>query len=374
MSMNPSGTANGHRPADTTGGWTSSRLLTPPNSVVTRYVVAILISTTCFILSMILNHLLDRSMFQLALVAVVLSAWYGGLGPGLLSAFLEGIGTAYFILTPQYSIAVSSQADFLQLSVFVLISVMMSLLSEARQQAEASLQKRTVELHEANQQLEAFSYSVAHDLRSPLRVIDNHAREALEETASSNPKDQSLHWILVRKQVQDLGTLLDGLLALGRISQQSLRKQAIDLEATVQSVWETLGDEQSGRFVTLTIGSLPPCEADPALLTLALKNLLENALKFTRAKPEACIEVGCYSAGDPIYFIKDNGMGFDMQYTRHLFGVFERLHRDQSIEGTGLGLAIVQRIIRRHGGKIWAEAAKDLGATFYFTLPKGTRS
>jgi len=372
--MNLSGTAGGHRPADNSTGRTSGRLLPPSNSVLARYIFAIIISTTCFILSMVLNHLLDRSMFQLALVAVVLSAWYGGLGPGLLSIFLESLGTAYFILTPQYSITVSSRADFLQLTVFVFVSVMMSLLSESRQRAEAALKKRTVELHEANQQLEAFSYSVAHDLRSPLRMIDNHAREALEEPASSNPKDQSLHWILVRKQVQDLGTLLDGLLALGRINQQSLRKEVIDLEAAVQIVWETLGDEQSGRFVKLTIGALPPCEADPALLNLALKNLLENALKFTRAKPEACIEVGCYAAGDPIYFIKDNGMGFDMQYTRHLFGVFERLHRDQSIEGTGLGLAIVQRIIQRHGGKIWAEAAKDLGATFYFTLPKGARS
>lgn len=341
--------------------------------ILLRYGFAVFVSAACFVLAMILNYLADRSMFQLALVAVVLSSWYGGLGPGLLATLLETTATAYFILTPQYSMSVAREGDPLQVTVFILVSLLMSTLSEARLRAEAALRKRTVQLEEANQQLATFSYSVSHDLRTPLRVIDNHAREALDSSLS-DPKEQSLRWILVRKQVQELGHLLDGLLALGRISRQALRKQTVDVGLAVHTVWAALEQEQAGRTVTLSLGDLPPCEADPALFNIVLKNLLENALKFTRTTPEARVEVGCYASGEPIYFVKDNGIGFDMQFTRHLFGVFQRLHPDKTIEGNGLGLAITQQIVQRHGGKIWAEAAKDLGATFYFTFPKGLSS
>jgi light-regulated signal transduction histidine kinase (bacteriophytochrome) len=167
-----------------------------------------------------------------------------------------------------------------------------------------------------------------------------------------------------------MGQLIDDLLTFSRVSRQDPEMQPVMLENLVRQVLETLRSDQEGREIEISIGDLPPCQADPALLKQVLVNLLSNALKFTRKSEAARIEIGSTTSnGENVYFVKDNGAGFDMQYAKKLFGVFQRLHRADEFEGTGVGLAIVQRVIHRHGGKIWAEAEVDHGATFYFTLP-----
>lgn len=333
---------------------------------VLRYAFALLLTVICLSLTLLIAHYTDLGMFQLAVVGVVLSAWYGGLGPGLLASFLLSLGTAYLLLEPRFSLLVAGLADVLQLGVFILISVVMSVLSEARYKAEEALRERTAELEAANQELEAFSYSVSHDLRSPLRVIDNHARVALGSGPLTTRVAESLQ--AVRRTVQQMGELVDDLLSFARLGRQPVNKRQTDPGPLVRLVLEELRDEQEGRSLEILVGELPACEADPALLKIVLMNLLHNALKFTRKREAARIEVGAQAGKEPVYYIKDNGIGFDMRFTDQLFGIFQRLHRDEDFEGTGVGLAIVQRIIHRHGGRIWAEAELGAGATFYFTL------
>jgi PAS domain S-box-containing protein len=238
-----------------------------------------------------------------------------------------------------------------------------------RKRAEEEIRKHSIALEDANRELEAFSYSVAHDLRSPLRAIDGFSRILLEEHAPTlAPKAQHLLNV-VRNNSQRMGLLIDDLLAFSRLSRQPLTKQLVRPADLVRQCVDELRAEQQERRVEIPIGDLPACQADPALLKQVWLNLLANALKYTRKREVTVIEVGSrQQAGACVYFVKDNGVGFDMQYADKLFGVFTRLHRLEDYEGTGVGLAIVQRIIHRHGGRVWAEAAVNQGATFYFTL------
>lgn len=245
------------------------------------------------------------------------------------------------------------------------------LLVEQRAMVE-QLRQRTSALEAANTELEAFSYSVSHDLRAPLRAMDGFALMLLEDFGSQLADRAQLYIQKVRDNAQYMGRLVDDLLTFSRLSRQDLQKRGVKLNNLVREAWDTLRAEQEGREVKITLGDLPMCEADPALLRQVFVNLLSNALKFTRQRPEALIEIGSHqNGGERIYFVKDNGVGFDMQYNDKLFRVFERLHRPEEYEGTGVGLAIVQRVIQRHGGRIWAEAEIDKGATFYFTLGSG---
>jgi light-regulated signal transduction histidine kinase (bacteriophytochrome) len=240
---------------------------------------------------------------------------------------------------------------------------------------EAKLSERAELLTQANRELEAFSYSVSHDLRTPLRAIDGFARILLEDYAANVDAEGQRYLKIVRDNAQQMGHLIDDLLAFARLSRQSLNMQPVAPGDLFRQVLAALHAEQDGRQVEVTIGDLPACRGDPALLTQAFTNLISNALKYTRRRETAQIEVGCRAVDrENIYFVKDNGAGFDMQYAQKLFGVFQRLHRADEYEGTGVGLAIVQRVIVRHGGRIWAEAAVDQGATFYFTLPAVERA
>jgi PAS domain S-box-containing protein len=229
---------------------------------------------------------------------------------------------------------------------------------------------RTAQLQAATKEMEAFSYSVSHDLRAPLRAIDGFSRIIQEDYAHQLPEEVQRLLNSVRSNSQQMGRLIDGLLEFSRLSRQPLDKQPVESNKLVRQAIQTLSHEQEGRQVELKIGDLPPCQGDPLLLSQVWVNLLANALKFTRQRPMARIEVGCNTKenGEPIYYVRDNGIGFDMQYADKLFGVFQRLHRPDEFEGTGVGLALVQRIILRHGGRIWAEAQPNVGATFYFTL------
>jgi signal transduction histidine kinase len=248
---------------------------------------------------------------------------------------------------------------------------------------EQRVAERTAQLQAANKELEAFSYSVSHDLRAPLRAIDGFSRIVLEDFSAGIEPEGQRFLGLVRSNAQQMGHLVDDLLAFSRLNRHPLHKQPINPVAEVRYALETLSHEQEGRQVEIVIGDLPVFQADPPLIRQVFINLLSNALKFTRQQPQARIEVG-FMRGQPpagietgpagavagIYFIRDNGVGFDMNYADKLFTAFQRLHRFEEYEGTGIGLAIVQRIISRHGGQVWAEAEVDKGATFFFTLPE----
>jgi signal transduction histidine kinase len=231
------------------------------------------------------------------------------------------------------------------------------------------LERRAIELEASNKELEAFSYSVSHDLRAPLRATDGFSRILLEKHASELPPDAQRYLNLVRDNAQQMGHLIDDLLTFSRLSRQSLKRQRVAPVEIVRPMINELQREQAGRKIEISLADLPACEADPALLKQVFVNLLSNALKYTRQREVSKIDIDWQQTdGSPVYFVKDNGVGFDMQYVDKLFGVFQRLHRAEEYEGTGVGLAIVQRIIHRHGGRVWAHAEIDKGATFYFTL------
>ncbi|MFQ5924247.1 MAG: GAF domain-containing protein, partial [Anaerolineales bacterium] len=223
-------------------------------------------------------------------------------------------------------------------------------------------------------ELESFSYSVSHDLRSPLRAIDGFSRILLEDHASELTPESQRYLRLVHDNAQQMGCLIDDLLTFSRLGRQPVEKQSVALAELVHEVLKDLCSEQDGRRIEIAIGDLPVCQGDPALLKLVFVNLLSNAFKFTRQREVAVIEIGCREEdGERIYFVRDNGVAFDMKYADKLFGVFQRLHRAEDYEGTGVGLATVQRIIHHHSGRVWAEAEVNEGATFYFTLGGGTR-
>jgi PAS domain S-box-containing protein len=237
------------------------------------------------------------------------------------------------------------------------------------EQLEQRVAERTKQLAAANKELEAFSYSVSHDLRAPLRSMSGFAK-ILEEDFAPHLENGGLRYIgLIQKNAEKMGCLIDDLLAFSRLNRQMLTRSLVRPAALAQETFDSLEADRNNREVELIVGELPPCQADDRLVRQVFVNLLSNALKFTRNRTPARIEVGSRTEeGQTIYFVRDNGVGFDMQYVDKLFNVFQRLHRVEDFEGTGVGLAIVQRIVARHGGRIWAESALDQGATFYFTL------
>jgi signal transduction histidine kinase len=250
-----------------------------------------------------------------------------------------------------------------------------SLLTQLRtlnQELEQRVRDRTQELQAANADLESFSYSVSHDLRAPLRVVDGYCQMFMDEFATGIAPEGREILVKARAGATRMNQLIDDLLRLARFSRQPLNTRPVEMSALIERVVTNLQDQLQGRSVELDIGALPDCVADAALLEQVFTNLLSNALKFTAGRPDTRIEVGASTEGaEQIYFVKDNGVGFDMRYAERLFGVFQRLHSQTEFAGTGIGLSIVHRIIRRHGGRTWAEGALQQGATFYFSLPRG---
>ena len=231
------------------------------------------------------------------------------------------------------------------------------------------LEQRATELAEANQELDSFSYSVSHDLRTPLASIDQLARMVLQHYAAQIPADVQRYLNLIDENALAMSRLIDDLLAFSRMSRQPLHKQAVATADLVRQVLANLASAEFNHPVELVVGDLPPCHADSALLTQVWVNLLSNAFKFTSKGAAARIEIGSSrEENETVYFVKDNGAGFDMDQADRLFRVFQRLHAEEDYAGTGVGLAIVDRIVRRHGGRVWAEAKVDKGATFYFVV------
>jgi PAS domain S-box-containing protein len=239
------------------------------------------------------------------------------------------------------------------------------------EELEQRVIERTAQLEIANKELESFSYSVSHDLRAPLRSIDGFSRIVLEEYADKVDDEGKRLLNVVRDSTKKMGVLIDDLLALSRIGRKDIEFSKVDMNKLAGAVYEEIRTTISENHFQFNIGQLPSAYGDPIMIQQVFSNLLNNAIKFTGTRDTAVIEVGGRSEdGENVYYVRDNGVGFDMQYVDKMFGPFQRLHSDKEFSGTGIGLAIVQRIILRHGGRIWAEGKVNEGATFYFTLPK----
>jgi light-regulated signal transduction histidine kinase (bacteriophytochrome) len=236
----------------------------------------------------------------------------------------------------------------------------------------AELAKWSAELEVANKELEAFAYSVSHDLRAPLRHMAGFA-ELLQKRASSVLDDKSQRYMtMILESAKRMGDLIDDLLAFSRMGRVEAQMTVVDLDQLVKEVVSEARQETEGREIVWRIDPLPTCYGDRSMLRIVLVNLVSNAIKFTRQRARAEIEIGCAkgSEQEAVVFVRDNGAGFDMKYVDKLFGVFQRLHHADAFEGTGIGLATVQRIIHRHKGNVRAEGAVDQGATFHFSVPK----
>jgi signal transduction histidine kinase len=243
------------------------------------------------------------------------------------------------------------------------------LASDLNVDLEARVVARTAELEQAVAELEAFSYSVSHDLRAPLRAIDGYSRILSTEHAGELSPEGLRYLGLARAGAEQMGQLIDGLLAFSRLGRQEVSFRPVDLRRLVEEVLASRQEEIATRRVAIEVQALPPVQADPLLLRQVLVNLIDNALKYTRNVEGARVTIGTeLTRGAESIFVRDNGIGFDPKFAGNLFGVFHRLHRAEDFEGTGVGLALTRRIVERHGGKIWAEAEEGLGATFFFTL------
>ncbi len=352
-----------------------------------RYCLAVL-SVSVALAGGLLTERLQLHNITLFLFAIAVAAWYGGVGTAVLALLLSCISFAYFFVEPSHSIP--------YLILFALFAWLVSWFSSVRRRVEGALlqsrdeltevehreqqiqslnqelARRSTELESINKELEAFAYSVSHDLRAPLRHIAGYT-ELLQKKASSSLDENSKHYlVMILDSAKRMGLLIDDLLAFSRIGRIETQKTLVSLAQLVTEALTEVRQDTEGRNISWKIGAPPDFYGDRSMLRLVLVNLISNAIKFTRTRPQAEIEIGCTDGnkGDLVIFVRDNGVGFDMKYVNKLFGVFQRLHQSDAFEGTGIGLATVQRIIHRHGGKVWAEGAVDSGATFYISAPR----
>ena len=227
-----------------------------------------------------------------------------------------------------------------------------------------------LQLYAAKKELEAFSYSVSHDLRAPIRAIDGFSKILLEDHADKLDDEGERLMNIILKNARKMGNLIDDILEFSRLGRKNIRKSRINVEQLAEEIFDELKTSVTGRDLRLSINTLPNAYGDTAMIRQVMENLISNAVKYTGFKDNAVIEIGGKEDNNEIvYYVKDNGAGFDMKYADKLFGVFQRLHSAGEYEGTGIGLSLVKRIIEKHDGKVWAEGKVDEGATFYFTLP-----
>jgi K+-sensing histidine kinase KdpD len=338
---------------------------------------------------------LHESIFTIYLLAVALTSWYAGAWPAVIAFAVGELAFDYFFTPPLYSLSITRE-DIAYFPVFTLFSGLLIWFGVVRRRVEGALRqsrdvlkaeaeqrralnvelaKRSDELQATNKELEAFAYSVSHDLRAPVRHIAGFT-ELLQKHSDAVLDDKSRHQIsMILDSAKRMGSLVDDLLAFSRIGRAEAQKTTVHLEPLIKGVVGEIGPDTKSRKIVWHIGNLPICYGDPAMLRLVFGNLVSNAVKFTQTCLQAEIEISSlnHTSDEVVVFVKDNGVGFDMKYKDKLFGVFQRLHSQDSFEGTGIGLATVQRIVQGHGGRVWAQASVNNGATFYVALPKAGR-
>lgn len=325
---------------------------------------------------------LQRSPFDLLLADLMMPGMNGigllraalAIDPTLVGIIMTGEGT----ISTAVDAMRSGALDYIlkPFKVSAILPVLGRGLTVRRLQLEnAALERRVrehvAELEATNRELDAFTRSASHDLRAPLNIILGFSALLVRDLGPQMPAEQR-NWLAhIERSAQHMNQLIDALMRLSRVGRQVLSLQAVDVASLVRSVIDDLRQEQPQRRVTLQLGDLPETMADASLLRQLFVNLLSNAFKFTRNTEQAVVEVGCAPRGEEcVFFVRDNGAGFDMAHAERLFDAFQRLHRADQFEGSGVGLSIVQRIVQRHGGRIWAEAAPGQGASFFFTLAR----
>lgn len=286
--------------------------------------------------------------------------------------YVGGITGMIALASKESGYTLADQQDIEALSVAFVESLNRRRAEKRINELNAELNLHLQEIETANKELEAFSYSVSHDLRAPLRHITGFV-ELLNKRDLTSLDEKSRHYLeVISTAARQMGVLIDDLLSFSRMGRSEMMKTRVDFGALVQEVVGELAEETKGREIAWEIAPLPVVEGDAAMLHLAMVNLIANALKFSRSRSRTKIGIGAVidHPDETLFYVRDNGVGFDMQYADKLFGLFQRLHSSEEFEGTGVGLANVQRIIRRHGGRIWAEGKVDGGAAFWFALPK----
>ncbi len=378
-----------------------------PRTLVRRYGFAAAAITIAFLTRLALDPTFGtKHVFITFIVATIVVTWYGGFGPSLVTAVVGCILGAYFFLEPRESFHIRNFADNVLPPVLVQLCIIIfgRAMHLARQRADANAREainnqkqleqevnerkrveeevrrlnaelerrvaqRTAELVVINQELESFTYSVSHDLRAPLRHVDGYAQILEEEFGPQMIPEAQKFIKKIRQGSQNMGRLVDDLLNLSHVGKGDLTRRRVALSPLVEEVLTEIKLETANRQIEWQMGTLPSLECDPGLIKQVFTNLLANAVKYTRPRERAQIAVGeLKQNGENVLYVRDNGVGFNMKYSNKLFGVFQRLHRSEEFEGTGVGLATVARIVHKHGGRIWAEAETNKGATFFFTL------
>jgi signal transduction histidine kinase len=352
-----------------TGAYTQIRKIQP---MIRRYGLALLSVAVALESGLFLaSHTFQRIELPLFLFAIALTAWYAGTGPAILAVILSSVAFDYYFTAPFHSLRVT-RSELPYYLVYILFASLVAGFSATRRRVEAELLRARDELQAANKELEAFAYSVSHDLRAPLRHIVGFAELLRNNVSSALDEKSQRHMTMILESAKRMGNLIDDLLAFSRIGRAEAQMTLVNLDQLVKEVVAEARQDTVDRDIVWRIGTLPSCYGDRSMLRIALVNLVSNAIKFTRRRARPEIEIGCSeeTEREVVVFIRDNEAGFDMKYVDKLFGVFQRLHHADEFEGTGIGLATVQRIILRHGGKVRAEGAVDQGATFYFSAPK----
>lgn len=346
-----------------------------------NYSVAVIAIVITLAISILLSrYSITVNMMIPVVVAIIVPTWFGGKGPGLM------VGLTFELVTivtrpprPDESLGIYIFGHISVFALYLFLAFTISALRNAVKTAtehnatlERRVDDRTAQLHAANEELEAFSYSVSHDLRAPVRHINGFSQALLEDYDDKLDETGKTYLCELRGASREIGLLIDDMLLLARVNRREMIPHATDVTAMAHSVVSALKRDHPDRTVEIEIEEGLSAWCDKRLLQILLTNLIGNAWKFTSKTANAEIFVGSEKGTeDPTYFVRDNGAGFDMAYVDKLFGAFQRLHHAREFEGTGVGLATVRRIITRHGGRVWAEGAVNSGATFFFTLPAG---
>jgi signal transduction histidine kinase len=317
----------------------------------------------------------DLSFTTFYLIPVALVTWFAGKGPGILISLVSAITwmvsdfmvkSSYSnFLIPYWNMIVEFSISFLVVYIFSTLKTVLRREEELNRKLRQNIQQIT----DLNKELETFNHTISHDLRTPLIVIGGFAKRLLKHYSGNLDDTGREELNIIQDNAQRMSRLIDDLLAFSRSERQQIKSEIVDMSKIAKKIVEEL-KVLTPEKTSIYIRDIPVVYGDPVMLRQVLYNLITNAIKFTKYKEKAIIEIGCtIQKGEQIYYVKDNGSGFDMKYADKLFGVFQRLHKGEEFEGTGIGLTIVQRIVTRHGGRVWAEGKVGEGATFYFSLP-----